>query len=1011
MAITVEVMKKWIITLNFAPVDGEVGIYQKIYPQHNGYAVRVDLSNKNIEYADSSVDQSARITIGSKSTSNFANQENLVVLECVNRLLEKGYSPNSIELEKIYPSGRGHSGELDVLVNDADGQAFLMIECKTWGAEHTKEYKKMLQDGGQLFTYYGFDTETKYLCLYSSTLLDGKIVPKNDIIAVSEEWKALSNTKERHNHWNKTFKDNGIFEEHARPYHIIYKALTYEMLQDLKEGDDGIIYNGLMEILRHNAISDKPNAFNKLLNLFICKIKDEVENSDNQNELSFQWREDDNDIELQMRLNDLYKDGMYDFVNIKVDDYTKDDFDRALEDSGASITSDNSLINKIYTTLRLKKSPNFAFKEIENDAFFKDNAKVVREIVELLQGYKFRYGQKHAFLGELFERILNDSMKQESGQFFTPVPIARFIISSLPLDKFVQEKLDNRHPQPLPFVIDFAVGAGHFLTEYMSTMQEVIEHARTDKANPTVKTDFKLWSGLTKFLWAKDYVYGIDLDYRLVKTAKVSAFFNGDGEARIICANGLGNFKKTNEYSGKLEHADEFNPKNNGQFDVLISNPPYSVDAFRRMLRHGAESFDLYSSLTDNSSEIECLFIERMKQLLKVGGWAGVILPSSILSNGGIYSRARDIIFKYFNVKAIVELGSGTFMETGTNTVILFLERRPDNDHERIAQAINTFFTNKRDVTVSGIERAFSAYVANVYDNLNYEDYVSFVNESPSDAMENHELYKDYVREFGDASYAKVFEVEKEKMLYFLLTYRQNVVVATSGSQKEDIRAFLGYKFIGRRGHEGLKHLSGGTMLFDENNVFDPQKINSYILNAFLGNHPVVIDETVAKHLSYGRMSGFLEYGTSKFGGRVNLSKKGKVALLTNRFELVKLGEIADIEKGQTMTAEQAQQGDVPVVAGGIEPSITHNNSNRNADVITVSASGANAGYVRYWEIPIFASDCNTVISKDKDRTLTKYLYICLKHLQSEIFSLQSGQAQPHVYEKDLREITVPLPP
>ena len=299
-------------------------------------------------------------------------------------------------------------------------------------------------------------------------------------------------------------------------------------------------------------------------------------------------------------------------------------------------------------------------------------------------------------------------------------------------------------------------------------------------------------------------------------------------------------------YRGKLKETMS-NKQDNGQFDILISNPPYSVEDFRRMLKYGAESFDLYSSLTDNSSEIECLFIERMKQLLKVGGWAGVILPSSMLSNNGIYSRARDIIFKYFNVKAIVELGSGTFMETGTNTVILFLERRPDTDHEKITQSINTFFTNKRDVAVSGIERAFSTYIANVYEDLRYDDYVSFVSENPSDVMIGHELYKDYKKEFGDTLYAKAFEVEKEKMLYFFLTYNQNIVLATSG-QKQDEKAFLGYEFSKRRGHEGIKYLPNGTMLFDESGeIFNSQKVNSYTLNAFLGKQNITIDEVISK--------------------------------------------------------------------------------------------------------------------------------------------------------------------
>ena len=78
--------------------------------------------------------------------------------------------------------------------------------------------------------------------------------------------------------------------------------------------------------------------------------------------------------------------------------------------------------------------------------------------------------------------------------------------------------------------------------------------------------------------------------------------------------------------------------------------------------------------------------------------------------------------------------------------------------------------------------------------------------------MKSHELYRDYIKEFGDATYPKAFAVEKEKMLYFLLTHNQNIVVAKSG-QKQDEKAFLGYEFSKRRGYEGLRYLPGGTML------------------------------------------------------------------------------------------------------------------------------------------------------------------------------------------------------
>ncbi len=854
-------IKELLKCLNYIPKDGTNNVYIKNYSAHNNYKIEVDFNNKKINYGD-------KIVIGNATTSNFSKPENFVVLECVNRLLEKGYKPQNIELEKIYPAGHGHSGNLDILVYSEEHTAYLMIECKTDGCEYNKEHNKMLKDGGQLFTYYALDRDAKYLCLYSSIFKNGEIKYKNSIISVSSEWRLLSSSQEIYLHWNKFFKDNGIFEEYASPYEIKHKALTYGMLTDLKEEDSGKIFNQIMEILRHNVVSDKPNAFNKLLNLFVCKIIDE--NRNEADELKFQWLDNDTDESLQMRLNDLYKDGMSRFLNINVTDYSEKQVDEALQGVQADESFKQTIKDMLINT-RLKKSPNFAFKEVLDEKSFKANAIIVREIVELLQGYKFRYKQKHQFLGDFFELLLNTSMKQEAGQFFTPVPITRFIISSLPIRKNINDRIKNNNNDNdiLPTVIDYAIGSGHFLTEYMEQVQNIINDIDDSKAIPTIKNKIKTWRESEKFSWAKDYVYGIDLDDRLVKTAKVSAFFNGDGEANIIWANGLANFL-SDEYIKKLKHVEPFNNKNNSQFDILISNPPYSVEAFKTTLKDGENTFELYNYLTDNSSEIECLFVERMKQLLKVGGWAGVILPVSILSNSGIYSKTREIIFKYFKVKAIVELGSSTFMKTGTNTIILFLERRVDNEYKEIENSIDKFFNDKLDVTVSGIENVFSKFVSNVYDDLTFDDYIKIIEGNKVE----HELYNDYKKEYsGNIEYIK--QIEKEKLLYFILTYNQEIVVIKTGKKQEE-KKFLGYEFSERRGHEGLKWLPSGTKLYNESNLSDKTKANYYIYNAFWGTK-TEIDESLSKNIFYKRMSGLFEYGTSKFDKKVNLNKKNKI--------------------------------------------------------------------------------------------------------------------------------------
>ena len=85
--------------------------------------------------------------------------------------------------------------------------------------------------------------------------------------------------------------------------------------------------------------------------------------------------------------------------------------------------------------------------------------------------------------------------------------------------------------------------------------------------------------------------------------------------------------------------------------------------------------------------------------------------------------------------------------------------------------------------------------------------------------------------------------------------------------------------------------------------------------------------------------------------------------------------DICAIEKGSNITRDEVVEGEFPVVAGGISPSCYHNKSNRGADIITVSASGANAGFVNYWSMPIFASDCNTIQSLDNRMLSNIYLY------------------------------------
>ncbi|KAA6306646.1 putative type I restriction enzymeP M protein, partial [termite gut metagenome] len=118
--------KDLLTTIGFKSQENTVGISSKKYQQSGDYRIEVDFEKNVIDYGN-------LIGFGSKTTQNFSQAENFVVLECVNRLLEKGYKPQNIILEKTYPAGHGTSGRLDICVTREDNSEYLLIECKTYG--------------------------------------------------------------------------------------------------------------------------------------------------------------------------------------------------------------------------------------------------------------------------------------------------------------------------------------------------------------------------------------------------------------------------------------------------------------------------------------------------------------------------------------------------------------------------------------------------------------------------------------------------------------------------------------------------------------------------------------------------------------------------------------------------------------------------------------------------------------------------------------------------------------
>ena len=501
--------------------------------------------------------------------------------------------------------------------------------------------------------------------------------------------------------------------------------------------------------------------------------------------------------------------------------------------------------------------------------------------------------------------------------------------------------------------------------------------------------------------------------------------------------------------------------RDNAHFDILIANPPYSVNSFKSTVKDGDASFVLFDKFTDKSSEIECLFIERMKQLLKVGGYAGIILPSSVLSNTGICTSARELLLQYFQIVAITEFGSNTFMATNTSTITLFLKRRPNRDHKHIENAVQTFFDKPRDVTVLGIEKAFSKYVACAFDSLSLDDYIAFINQSGYDTFKKEEAYEDYCVWFDklnevkklkesktfqaktDAEqetilskllYEKIVANEKEKIMYFLLTYGQKTLLTKAGEGQEE-KAFLGYEFSKFRGHEGIKMLPEGTKLYDEADQFNSEKANYYVYSAFQKSYPDV-DEVLQNNIEAIDTHELLGIQKIPFEKQINLNASIKVSFDT-KYPKERLSKNYDVIKGVVYDKKDQvyrETGTAILTADNItlenyleivktvylDEAFEANEAAKllKNDIFMCLSSGSrkHIGKVAYIkeDLPYFAGGFMGIVRQQKQEAtiLPKYVYsvLSMPNVRSYMGKVCTGNNIKNLNDNDI-DIRIPAPP
>ncbi|RHZ36630.1 restriction endonuclease subunit M [endosymbiont GvMRE of Glomus versiforme] len=615
--------------------------------QREKAVVIYDFERKKVKYSEKI--QSHR------EIDKFGGEEMVRAYILAKLVNELGYKLENIEIEKKYHVGTPKTAKprIDIIVKRDNGDVFLYMELKS-PEEYGKDKEETIKN--QLFSLAsqekGQGKKVKYLVLYSIETIEDTI--KDECILIDyEKFASFDSWKETRSFANKLPKAYG--EAQKEPYvkggeKDLEKRIIPSQLNEVRKNLHNVLWGG--------GGTDDNDIFSSLVNIILAKIQDEGEResgepyefqtfsfkSDNsrERERERERERDENNEQLFERINNLYKRALKQRLNITDQKKLKKSF----------VVDENK-----FSLAKLK----YAVSELERFSFFSWR----------------KNSEGKDILGDFFEEIVRERFKQTKGQFFTHTNIVKFLLWGLQLDKLAIKKVNDK--QQLPYLIDPAAGSGTFLIEYMKFITKNLKVKFKDKLSDAedIKNKHSEWFPDNKEnKWAKEFIYGIEINFNLGTATKVNMILHGDGSANIFVKDGLLPFS----YYGKEEanllkrHKQEktyFNKEINGSFDVVVSNPPFSISLSNETKEHLKEEF-----IFGNKKNSENLFIERWYQLLKPNGRLGVVLPESVFDTAE-NKHIRLFIYKYFDIKAIISLPQLTFQPfTSTKTSLLFAQKK-----------------------------------------------------------------------------------------------------------------------------------------------------------------------------------------------------------------------------------------------------------------------------------------------------------------------------------------------
>lgn len=625
------------------------GILSFIKSQPIKVVESIDLDNDKVKYSSKIVSpRNLEVLPGGEEVVR-----SIVLTKLVN---EYGYQPERIELEKTYEIGRPKviNPRIDLIVRDENDDAFLYIELKS-PDQFENSQDEIIEK--QLFNLAGSELalghSIKYLVLLTCDLT-GTDFSNKAIVIDYNKYKSFEQWKD------DRFYADEIPARYGRAVKTPYvKGGEKDLNKNYSSATFQSIQKNLHNVLWGGGGTDDNEVFSSLVNIILAKIQDESE------------KEDGEKYDFQCFSYDIDDGEKYE-TNEQLFDRMNELYRRALRER--MYMSDESKLEKSYIIDENK----FSLSKLKY-------AVMSLERYSLVDGKNSYYGKD--ILGDFFEGIIRDGFKQSKGQFFTHPNIVIFILWALQLDKLAIKRINN--DKEIPYLIDPSAGSGTFLIEYMKFITENIKRRFRDRISHSrdvkdkVESDW-FYPDHRENRWAQTFIYGIEHNFNLGTASKVNMILHGDGSTNIFVKDGLLPFnyytKETAPnvlISNIIDH--NYADKNiNGQFDIVVSNPPFSVDLDNDTKVTLSSGF-----LFGDKKNSENLFIERYYHLLREGGRMGIVLPESVFDTTE-NKYIRLFLYKYFKIKAIVSLPQITFAPyTPTKTSILFAQKKTHKEIER----------------------------------------------------------------------------------------------------------------------------------------------------------------------------------------------------------------------------------------------------------------------------------------------------------------------------------------